>query len=242
MNILVVSAHPDDEVIGMGGTLKKLAKKNNIKVLFLADGITARKKAGYVNVPNYKVNEKDNKKMLEEIKIRKKHAKRALGLLGIKETKFLDYPDNELDLIPFLKIVKEVEKEIYTTKSQVVFTHHKNDLNIDHRFAFEATITAARPLFKNPVSSIISFEAISSTDWQKPYTFNPNLFVDISSVLKNKIKAIQCYKNEIRRFPHPRSVETIDAVAKRWGSLYGFKAAEAFEIIMMRTKSLENII
>ncbi len=234
MSILVVSAHPDDETIGMAGTLKKLSKEHDIKVLFLADGITARKKAGHVNVAKYEVSKKDNNMMLKEIEVRKQHAKNALALLGIKKMKFLDMPDNELDTVPFLKIVKEVEKEIQATKCSTVFTHHYNDLNIDHRIAYEATITASRPIFDSSIKSVISFEAISSTDWRRPYKFCPNMYVDISLELRTKLQAISAYKNELRKYPHPRSKEAIEAVAKRWGSLYGFKAAEAFEIVMTR--------
>ena len=240
MNVLVVSAHPDDEVIGMGGTLKKLSAKHKVNILFLADGITARRKGGHVNVPIYEPKSLDKKKMIKEIEIRKKHALKALRILGVKNVKFLDLPDNELDLVPLLKLAKEVEKEIEKTKCSIIFTHHYNDLNVDHRLAYEATLTAARPLFPSRVNSIISFEAISSTDWHFPYKFKPNLFIDISSEIKNKLKALNEYKYEIRKFPHPRSSETLEAVAKRWGSLYGYKAAEAFEIVMTRLSNTEQ--
>ena len=215
MKILVVSAHPDDEVIGMGGTLKKLSKSNQIKVLFLADGITARKQGGHKNSSNYEPTNLQKQQMKKEIEIRKKHAARALSVLGIKNMRFLDLPDNELDIVPFLKIVKEIEREISSTKCDMIFTHHHNDLNIDHRLAYEATITAARPLADSTVKSVISFEAISSTDWRHPYSFRPNMFVDISDHLQTKLKALQSYKNEIRKFPHPRSPKAIEALAVR---------------------------
>lgn len=232
--ILIVSAHPDDEIIGMGGTLKKLSKKNSISVLFLSDGVTARKKSGHVNITTYDVPKIEKDKMKKEIEIRKKHAKAALKIVGITKTKFIDFPDNELDLIPFLKIVKIIEQEISNVKPVVIFTHHYNDLNIDHRLAYEATLTAARPIFNSTVKSIISFEAVSSSDWKKPYKFDPNIYVDISSELQHKLKALSQYKKEIRKFPHPRSKKTIESVAFRWGSLSGYNAAEAFELVMSR--------
>ena len=240
MKILVVSAHPDDEIIGMGGTLKKLSKNNDINVLFLADGITARKQGGHTNAVHYETTSIQNKEMKKEIEIRKKHAKNALAKVGVKKYTFLDLPDNELDTVPFLKIVKHIENEIKKFNPNVIFTHHHNDLNIDHRIAFEATITASRPIFDSKISSIISFEAVSSTDWKFPYKFNPTLFVDISSQLNSKIKAISEYKNELRSFPHPRSAKTITNIAERWGSLSGFKAAEAFEIIRSRIKNSQD--
>jgi len=241
MKILVVSAHPDDEVIGIGGILKKLSKTNEISILFLADGITARKKAGHENVSKYDVNKQDEIQMKKEIEIRKKHAKNALRILGVNKMKFLDLPDNELDLVPFLKIVKEVEKEIINIEPNIIFTHHHNDLNVDHRIAFKSVITAARPLKDSKIKTLYSFESISSTDWNVPYKFRPNEFVDISNEINFKIKALKEYKNEIRDTPHPRSPEMLKAVAMRWGGLYGFKFAEALELIYDRNTFFENL-
>ena len=240
MKILIVLAHPDDETIGMGGTLKKLTRHNEVLALFLSEGITSRKRAGYINSPSYEVTKEQIKKMSKEIEIRKKHTRHALDILGVKKIRFLDLPNNELDAVPLLKIVKEIEKEITSSKCGMIFTHHYNDLNIDHQIAYNATITAARPLFNSPVKSIVSFESISSTDWRKPYKFNPNMFVDISSELKHKLKALREYKHEIRKFPHPRSEKTVEATAIRWGSLYGVKAAEAFEIVMTRVNDFNK--
>ena len=241
MNILVICAHPDDETIGMGGTLKKLSKFHQIKVVFLSEGITARRKSGYVSAPQYDITHEEIQKMEKEVEVRKKHARKALKILGVQKVRVLALPNQELDQIPLLKIIKEVEKEIFETKASLIFTHHYNDLNLDHRVAYEATITAARPVPDSKVSSIISFEIPAATDWRKPYKFNPNLYIDISSQLTAKINALKAYEYEFRKSPHPRSKEITEAVAKRWGSLSGFNAAEAFEIIMSRVDNLEKM-
>jgi LmbE family N-acetylglucosaminyl deacetylase len=234
MNILVVAAHPDDEIIGMGGTLKKLSKKHSIKILFLAEGITSRRNSGHVNSAKYDVSRTELEKMNNEIIIRNNHATNALHLLNIKNIKFLDFKNLETDQLPLLKIVKEIENEIKKTKCDTIFTHHYNDLNLDHRNAYEATITAARPLPESKIQKILSFEIPASTSWRHPYNFKPNVFVDISKELSFKIKALKQYKNEIRKFPNPRSSEATTAIAKHWGSLSGFKAAESFELIYDR--------
>ena len=236
MRILVVAAHPDDEVLGMGGTLKKISKGNYVEVLFLADGITARKRGGHVNSSEYSITERQRAAMGEEIEKRKRHAKRALSILGVKKMRFLDLPDNELDLVPFLSLVKEVEKDIQRTGCDTIFTHHRDDLNIDHRFAYEAAVTAARPLEGSSVNAVFSFESISASDGRQSHSFRPNLIIDITKELPLKIKALAEYKNEIRRFPHPRSKESLKNIAGRWGSLYGYRAAEAFETVYMRSR------
>ena len=241
MNILVICAHPDDETIGMGGTLKKLSKKHNVSILFVAEGITARRKSGYSTIPQYDVDHDEMKKMKKEIVVRKSHAKKALSILGIKKMRFLDLPNQELDQIPLLKITKEIESEIANTKANVIFTHHFNDLNLDHRIVYDATITASRPIPGSTVTSIVSFEIPASTDWKKPYQFNPNLYIDISKELEYKVKALEAYNYEIRKPPHPRSKAITKAIANRWGSLSGYNAAEAFEIIMTRVNDISKL-
>ena len=241
MKILVVAAHPDDETLGMGGTLKKLSKHHQIKVMFLADGISGRRKSGYQNIPTWETSEKEKKKMDKEKLIRKDHAKKALNVLGIKNISFWDVPSEGLSQIPMLKITKYVETELANDDYEIIFTHHYNDLSNDHKIAYEASITAARPFEYTKVNAIFSFEVPSATEWRKPYRFNPNFIVDISKEIKDKLKAISMYKHELRKFPHPRSKEVIDATATRWGGLYGYSRAEAFEIVSSRATDLSKL-
>ena len=238
MKILVIVAHPDDEVLGMGGTLKKLsAQKHKIKVAFLATGIFARRSAEYKNSTRYQLDKNLEKKMKNQVSRLQNDAKNALKILGIKNIEFFEFPDNELDKISNLEITKTIEEIIRKFKPEIVYTHTKKDINVDHRAIFNATITATRPDKKSNVKKVMCFEVPSSSEWYFAEAFKPNIFVDIKKELQYKIKAIKMYKDEIRKFPHPRSIDALDAIAKRWGSVSGFEAAEAFELIRELQKS-----
>ena len=231
MRVVVFVAHPDDEVLGMGGTILKHSQKGDfVKVVYLATGITSRRSANFQNNVPYDQNENKINEIKKEIKDLRNDAKKSCNILKVKDSKFYDFPDNEMDSVPLLKIVKVIEKEIKETKPDRIYTHHFHDLNIDHRTVFNAVLTATRPIGSS-VKEIISFEVPSSTEWNYPTQFNPNYFIDIKSQLSAKIKAMKSYKNEIRNFPHPRSVENLKNIAERWGSVSGMKSAEAFEII-----------
>ena len=132
-------------------------------------------------------------------------------------------------------------REVVEDTYEIIFTHHYNDLSNDHKIAYEASITAARPFEYTKVNAIFSFEVPSASEWRKPYSFNPNFIVDISKEIKDKLKAISMYKHELRKFPHPRSKEVIDATATRWGGLYGYSRAEAFEIVSSRATDLSKL-
>ena len=232
MKVLVIVAHPDDEVLGMGGTLRKLSVKNHdIKVVFLATGIAARRSDKFRNETKYEINKTLIKKMEEQIKKLRLDAKRALKILGIKNAEFFDFPDNEMDMVSNLEITKTIENIIKKFKPDVIYTHTKNDINVDHRAIFNATITATRPNTRANVKKVICFEVPSSSEWNFGDTFSPNIFVDIKRELSYKKKAIQAYKTELKKFPHPRSVNSLDIIAKRWGTVSGFEASEAFELI-----------
>ena len=227
----MVVAHPDDEVLGLGGTILRHSEKGNrIKIVYLATGITSRRKSGYKNSKKYDIDNKEFKKMDKEIQKLRQDAKKACNVLKVKNFDFYEFPDNEMDTVPLLKIIKVIEKEIEKIKPDIIFTHHYGDLNIDHRITYTATITACRPL-DNSVKELICFETPSSTEWNYPTNFIPNYFVNITNQLEKKIKSMEMYKNEIKKFPHPRSSKNLRLNAERWGSVSGFKAAEAFELI-----------
>ena len=216
--ILVVAAHPDDEVLGCGGTLIKLSKKKcKIFTLFFTDGVSARKN-------------KISKKAGE----RKRNALDSLKIMGVRQSKFLSYPDNGLDSVPLIKIVKEIEKIIKKFKPDTIITHSNVDLNIDHEIVSRAVVTASRPKPKFCVKNILLFETLSSTEWNfnlKKKSFNPNYFVDITQHIDRKIKAAKAYKNEINSWPHPRSVKGIKNLAKFRGQSVGLNFAEAFYLL-----------
>tara|TARA_Y100000741_G_scaffold248209_1_gene190733 strand:+ start:249 stop:968 length:720 start_codon:yes stop_codon:yes gene_type:complete len=232
MKILVIVAHPDDEVLGMGGTIKKLTKEgHNIKIVILATGITSRRSSNYSNSTDYKLDKKLENITKKQLKELQKDAKNASKILGVTKLTMMNFPDNEMDKITNLEITKTIEKIINEFKPQIVYTHSEYDLNIDHRIIHNSVLTATRPSQKFTVKKVIAFEVPSSTEWNFSKKFIPNIFVDISKELSVKTRAMKAYQNEIRKFPHPRSIEGLEVIAKRWGTVSGFRAAEAFCLI-----------
>ena len=231
MKILIIVAHPDDEILGMGGTILNHTKKgDDVTIVYLTTGIASRRSSNYNNSPSYKLSKNESIKIKKQILELQNDAKNSSKILGVKKTIFFDYPDNELDTVPLLKIIKTIEEIVSSIMPDRIYTSHFADLNVDHRIVFEAILTACRPTGL-PVKEIICFEILSSTEWTFSYDFKPNYFINIEKELASKIKAMKIYKNEIRKFPHPRSIENIKISAKRWGTVCGFNAAEAFQII-----------
>jgi LmbE family N-acetylglucosaminyl deacetylase len=206
MKILVIAPHPDDEVLGMGGTIKKLSKKNKIILCVVSEGATAQYK---------------DKKM---IKVRRDSCKKTAKILGISQTIFLDYPDMRLNL-SHLDINKKLEEIIEKYKPEIVYTAPKNDLNLDHQVVFSSTLVACRP--KSGVKQILCYEIQGNTK----VPFVPNVFENIEKEFSYKIKGFKMYKSEIEEFPNPRSIIAIENLAIMRGIESGFKKAEAFELI-----------
>lgn len=220
-NILVIAAHPDDEIIGCGGSIRRFINEGMTAYsLILSDGSTSR----YDSV---------SPKVSEEIRIKLEKSQLADNVIGYKETFFHSYPDNSFDSVPLLSIIKTIEKYILQIKPAKIYTHHFGDLNIDHKLTFEAVQTATRPMYNYCVKEIYSFETLSATDWnfKKQDLFCPNYFVNIESTFNEKIKAMKFYDSELRTYPHPRSLEGLELSAKKWGTVSGLNYAEAFEII-----------
>ena len=232
MNILVISAHPDDEVLGVGGTIKKLTKKGHrVKILIMATGIKARRSLNYSNSTKYLLDKKINSKMDTQIEILRNQSKKAGKILGVNSVDFYDFPDNEMDSVSLLQVTKSIEEKIQSFKPEIVYTHTNFDVNIDHRICYDATLAATRPKKNTYVKQVISYEVPSSTEWYFPSSFSPNIFVDISKEISFKKKALNVYKNELKKYPHPRSIDGIEYVSKRWGSVSGFSNAEAFYLV-----------
>lgn len=216
--IVILAAHPDDEVLGCGGTIAKLADEGAIiHVAFLADGVFSR--AG------------DAGTQQAELAARRAAAQKACDILGVKSVFFGEFPDNRMDTVALLDITKALEELITEHKPEVVFTHHAGDVNIDHRRMHEAVVTACRPQRGHPVKTLLSFEVPSGTEWQLPGSapvFAPNWFVDISDTLERKLAALDAYAAELRDWPHPRSRQAVEHLARWRGATVGVDAAEAF--------------
>ena len=206
MKILVIAPHPDDEVLGMGGTIKKLSKKNKIILCVVSEGATAQYK---------------DKKM---IKVRRDSCKKTAKILGISQTIFLDYPDMRLNL-SHLDINKKLEEIIEKYRPEIVYTAPKNDLNLDHQMVFNSTLVACRP--KSGVKQILCYEIQGNTK----VPFVPNVFENIEKEFPYKIKGFKMYESEVEEFPNPRSITAIENLAIQRGVESGTKKAEAFELI-----------
>ena len=219
-SILVVAAHPDDEVLGCGGTIAHHADAGDqVQVLIMAEGATSRQQ------------QRDRLQASDELSTLAEAAQTAGSILGAAGVELLDLPDNRLDSLDRLDLIKHIEQRINRYQPQVVYVHHAGDVNVDHRRLHEAVVTACRPTPTHSVKQLLSFEVASSSEWQPPGSappFLPNWFVDISDQWLRKREALLAYSSEMRSWPHARSLEALEYLARWRGAQVGVEAAEAF--------------
>ncbi len=215
--VLVVAAHPDDEILGCGGVIAHHTKNGDeVHVVIAAEGAMSRNNG--------------NREYVDQLR---QCAQQAGNILGVKNTRFLGLPDNQLDGLLLLDLVKSIEEQVAEIGPETIYTHFAGDLNIDHRLVSNALFTACRPLPGNGIKEIYLFETPSSTEWQVPdgsSAFLPTRFVDIRSTLRNKLAALKAYDCEMRDWPHSRSYSAVENLAKWRGATVGLEAAEAFMV------------
>lgn len=223
--IMLVVAHPDDELLGLGATMNKLIAESNVTthVVILGEGITSRSDS------------RDISKWEKELEIHRNNIKSAQEAIGYHSVSIYDFADNRFDTVALLDIIKVIEKEKQAFQPDIIFTHHGGDVNIDHQRTFEAVVTACRPMENEKVKVIICFETPSGTEWRAstdPRHFVPNLFFNVSlDNVNSKIKGMESYEFEKRKYPHPRSPEALKIQAQRWGVAVGCEFAEAFVVV-----------
>jgi LmbE family N-acetylglucosaminyl deacetylase len=217
--VAIIVAHADDEVLGCGGAIARyISEGRPVHVLTLGDGVSSRGKAPSA------LNQKDAAS-------RRSAAEKANKILGVTSLTQFRLPDNRMDRMDLLDVVKILESFILQKNACTILTHHSGDVNIDHRVVHDAVISACRPQPGFPVTEILFFEVPSSTEWRPPSSgesFAPNYFVDITEFLDAKISALCAYAEELRDFPHPRSLRAVEALCAWRGATVGVNAAEAF--------------
>lgn len=222
MKTLIIAAHPDDEVLGCGGTIARLSEEgHDVHVAILGEGITSRSLSRH-------------QAYADAVARLKSRAVEVGQSLGAKSVETFDFPDNRFDEVPLLQIIKTLEDLMERHRPEEVYTQHGGDLNIDHQLTFQATLTACRPSPALSLRRLYAYEVASSTDWafgRFSPRFSPSFFVDITRTVARKVDAMDQYETERRPFPHPRSRKALDATATHWGSVIGVEAAEAFELI-----------
>ncbi|MGB3409631.1 MAG: PIG-L deacetylase family protein [Microthrixaceae bacterium] len=221
MNVLVVAAHPDDETLGCGGYSAKLIRQGHaVNWLILGEGTTSRA-ADRTQVGS------------AELRSQSEDCLRAASIIGVGSVTQLELPDNRFDSLDLLDVAKLIESEIGAREPAIVITHHRGDLNVDHRMTHEAVLTATRPVPGSTVHTVLAFEVQSATEWRfnRQDAFVPSVFVDISDTIDLKMSALEEYRSEMRQFPHPRSETAVRALATLRGSTVGVPAAEAFELV-----------
>jgi N-acetylglucosaminylphosphatidylinositol deacetylase family protein len=226
--ILVVAAHPDDEVLGVGGTvLRHVAEGDTVHVMILAEGLTSR---------DVTRNVAECREALSELH---ETAQRVAESMGVSKLFMEKFPDNRMDGVHLLDVVKRIEAVVDTFTPDIVYTHHGGDVNVDHQIAHDAVLTATRPVPGSAAPNLYFFETLSSTEWQiqtSNRAFLPTFFVDIEPYIEKKLEVLRLYEREMRNYPHSRSYEAVEVLAKLRGVTAGVRTAEAFAVGRMYWK------
>ena len=220
--VLVIAAHPDDEVLGMGGTIAKYAEQGaEIALLIVTDGSTSQ----YKDDPNLE-------KIIEE---KKAETKACANVLGIKHIFYGNLPDMKLDVTPHVEVNRVIEGVIDEFQPSIVFTHFVGDVNKDHQCVYASTLVACRPVSEQCVKKLFLYAVPSSTEWNvqtASTAFLPNWYEDISGAYaEKKYKGLECYTTELRDYPHPRSVQYLRTADTAEGNRVGLLAAESFILL-----------
>lgn len=216
MNILVIAPHPDDEVLGCGGTIAKHAQRGDEVYLCIVTKAYP---------PDWSE---------DEIRRKKEEVLSANHTLGIHKSCFLGFPTVKLDTIPQRQLNDSIAQVVREVQPEIAYIPHRGDVNKDHRFVFDAALVALRPMPGSNIKRVLCYETLSETEWAGPFTentFHPNVYVDISETLDGKLKAMSAYRTELKEFPHPRSLKAISALARLRGSTVGVEAAEGFVLV-----------
>lgn len=207
-SVLVIAAHPDDELLGVAGTLRRhVLAGDAVHSVVMCEGTSVRY---------------EGREVRQDV-----HGRRAADRLGVASFEMLGLPDQGLEMLNLMEVITPIEERLRRHRPSVVYTHFGGDLNRDHQVLYDAVLVACRPVTEH-VEEIYCFETASSTEWQAPLRFSPNYFVDISETLEDKLEAFACYESEVRPYPHPRSLDALRHRAHYWGNLMQMDAAEAF--------------
>ncbi len=206
--VLVIAAHPDDELLGCGGTVALHVRRGDrVRSVIVCEGESLRG--------------------VQQSSDGLHHANAAAQVLGVEALQILGFPDQKIDTLTLTELITPIEKVIADFRPEIIYCQYGGDVNRDHELLFKAVLVATRPT-EEFISAVYAFDTASSTEWAYPRSFVPDTWVDISSTLSQKLKAMSCYESELRAYPHPRSLQGLEYKARAWGNQCCMDAAEVF--------------